>query len=115
MIFIKIFLVIFIILLCYFINIRIINIKILKKKIKNYFNALLNLKDLLINKNIKIKVLEKRFNQVSIKGLTLLFTLFKILIPYILCFVFILLLKFNIPIFINSIIAFIPYIMLIKR
>lgn len=114
---IKIILIVFIVLICYFLNIRIFNIKKFKNEIKNYVNALIKLKELIIdkNKNIKSKDLEKRLNKISSKGLILLLGLFKILLPYLLCFFFIFFLKLNIPIFLISILAFTPYLSLIKR
>ena len=117
MIFLKIIAIINIILLSNLYLIKYFNLKNFKKYVKNYFNSIIDLKNIITRKNKfnQNKILEKKLNKVSLNGIFLLSSLLKIIFPYILVFYSIILFELNISIIITSIFALFPYILLFKK
>lgn len=117
MIFLRLIAIIKIVLISSFFLNKFCNLKNLNQDIKNYFNSIIDLKNLLTKKNncSKNKILEKKLNKVSFNGLILLFTLLKIIFPYTLVFYLINLFEFNISFVMTSIFALLPYIGLFKK
>ena len=117
MIFLKLIAIINIVLISSFFLNKFCNLKNLNQDLRNYFNSIIDLKNIFIknNNNYKNKILENSLNKVSYNGLILLSTLLKIIFPYLIVFYFIILFEFNISIIMTSIFALSPYIILFKK
>ena len=89
----------------------------LKYHFKEYFNTITELKKSLTDNNkLKDINIQKKLDNVSLKGIKFIFYTFKFLIPYFVCYVFLRFLKVNFLTEITLIIiSSFPYLIIFKK